>query len=284
MPAHRHEPRSGHGRSRVTDDGETGAEWRARWAARELGIRAVRVGARQLYPDTVGDYLRAWTWRLGLRDRGARRYIARAVAPGMAAVDVGAHLGAYTLALADAVGPQGRVLALEPDAHNVDLLTRAAPRWQLPQVEVRACAAADYAGWTTLHRSPHDGGDHRIVAAAGARGRVTVRALCLDEALADWPRVDLIKLAVQGAEVLVLRGLRRTLAQHPELRLLCAVAPALLAHSGAAAHTLFEPLAAAGLAPHLLRRDGRAVAVHPSVVWTTAQTTGRIMALFARPA
>ena len=258
-------------------------DWLGRTASRDIGLRAVRVGADQLYPDTLGDYVRAWAWRLGRRDRGVRHWIARHVAPDMAAVDVGAHLGAYTLALAHAVGPRGRVLALEPDAHNFDLLTRAAPRWRLPQVDARPLAAADYTGWTTLHRSATDHADHRIVSAATDRLRITVRAVCLDELLADWPTVDLVKLAVQGAEVLVLRGLSRTLERHPELRLLCAVAPAMLAHSGAGADALFEPLAAAGLRPHVLRPDGSPEAVHPTVAWTMASARRRLMVLFARP-
>ncbi|MDX2170121.1 MAG: FkbM family methyltransferase [Deltaproteobacteria bacterium] len=256
--------------------------WLARAAAREIGLRAVHVSGGWLYPDTLGDYARAWAWRLGQRDLGARRWIGRAVQAGMATVDVGAHLGAYTLALAHAVGARGRVLALEPDAHNFDLLTRAAPRWRLPQVDARLLAAADYTGWTTLHRSATDRADHRIVSAAADRLRVTVRAVCLDELLADWPRVDLVKLAVQGAEVLALRGLRRTLAQHAELRLLCTVAPALLERSGAAADALFEPLAELGLRPHVLRRDGSAEPVHPTVAWGMASAQRRLMVLFAR--
>jgi FkbM family methyltransferase len=256
--------------------------WLARAAAREIGLRAVHVGGGWLFPDTLGDYLRVWAWRLGQRDAGPRRWIARAVQPGMAAVDVGAHLGAYTLALAQAVGPSGRVLALEPDAHNFDLLTRAAPRWRLPQVDARLLAAADYTGWTTLHRSPTDPADHRIVSAAVDRQRVTVRAVCLDELLADWPRVDVVKLAVQGVEVLALRGLRRTLADHPELRLLCTIAPALLERSGAAADALFEPLAELGLRPHILRRDGSAEPVHPTVAWGMANAQRRLVVLFSR--
>lgn len=265
----------------MSSDASPGA-WLARAAAREIGLRAVHVHGGWLYPDTLGDYARVWAWRLGQRDAGPRRWIARAVAPGMAVVDVGAQLGAYTLALAQAVGAGGRVLALEPDARNFDLLTRAAPRWRLPQADARLLAAADYTGWTTLHRSRRDPADHRIVSAASDRLRVTVRAVCLDELLADWPRVDLIKLAVQGAEVLVLRGARRTLAAQPELRLLCTIAPALLERAGAGADALFAPLAALGLRPHLLRRDGSPEPVHPTVAWGTATARRRLVVLFTR--
>jgi hypothetical protein len=55
--------------------------------------------------------------------------------------------------------------------------------------------------------------------------------------LADTPRVDFIKLAVQGAEVSVLRGARQTLARHAALRILCDVSPPLLERSGVGAST-----------------------------------------------
>jgi len=250
---------------------------------RDIGLRAVRVGADYLYADTLADYAFAWAWRLRLRDAAARRWLARHVAAGMTAVDVGAHLGAYTLALAHAVGASGQVVALEPDAHNFDLLTRAAPRWRFPHVDTRSLAAADYSGWVTLHRSATDPGDHRIVPVEPERKRVTVRALRLDEVLADAARVDVIKLAVQGAEVLVLRGARQTLTRCREVRLLCAVAPALLERTGASAAALFEPLAELGLLPHLLLANGDAEAAHATVVWARAAACGRLMVLFRRP-
>jgi FkbM family methyltransferase len=264
------------------DVGERWARVLERHGGRDIGLRAVRVGADHLYVDTLADYAAAWAWRLGRRDAAAQRWITRHVGPGMVAVDIGAHLGAYTLALAHAVGPNGHVVALEPDAHNFDLLTRAAPRWRFAHVDTRALAAADYSGWVTLHRSASDSGDHRIVPVEPQRARVTVRALRLDEVLADAPRLDVIKLTVQGAEALVLRGARQLLSRFPEVRLLCAVAPALLERSGTSAAALFEPLADVGLQPHLLRADGEAETAHPTVVWTCAQAVGRLMVLFQR--
>ena len=40
-------------------------------------------------------------------------------APGIAAFDVGANIGMYSVALGRAVGPDGLVIALEPDETNV---------------------------------------------------------------------------------------------------------------------------------------------------------------------
>jgi hypothetical protein len=53
-------------------------------------------------------------WRLGLLDRPARRLIARVVQPGMLALDVGANVGWYRLALARRVGATGGRRGNEP--------------------------------------------------------------------------------------------------------------------------------------------------------------------------
>jgi FkbM family methyltransferase len=249
---------------------------------RDIGIRAVELGPDRLFVDSLDRYAAALAWKCRLRDAAAQRLIAREVGPGMVAVDVGANVGWYTLALARRVGAAGRVYAFEPEARCFELLGRAVGGGRCTQVEPRQVAAADYSGWTTLYVADGDQGDHRVVAAAGERRMVTVRAISLDDVLADATRVDFVKLAVQGAEVSVLHGLRRTLARHAGLRLLCAVSPALLERAGAGADALLGPLRAAGLLPHRVDPDGTAEPISPGAAWSLARARGRVLLYFRR--
>jgi hypothetical protein len=84
---------------------------------------------------------------------------------GGVAIDVGAYLGWYSVALARRAGLGGRVIALEPEAGNFDLLTRAVGAGRFPQIDARQVAAAEYSGWTSLYVATGDRGDHRIVPA-----------------------------------------------------------------------------------------------------------------------
>jgi len=208
--------------------------------ARDIGIRSVRIGSDRVFVDSVDRYLAAWARKLRLRGAAVQRLIARELAADMIAVDVGANVGWHTLALARRVGVGGRVVALEPEPRAFELLGRAVWRW--PHIEARQLAAADYSGWATLYVAPVDQGDHCIVPSGEERQRVTVRAVSLDDVLADLPRVDFVKVSAGGAEVMVLRGLRRTLATHGGVGVLCAVSPALLERAGAGADALFAPL------------------------------------------
>ncbi|HSP96719.1 MAG TPA: FkbM family methyltransferase [Candidatus Dormibacteraeota bacterium] len=256
--------------------------WLRRQGARDVGVRAVPVGADAVYPDTVDGWLTSQAWRLGLRDGGAQRLIAREMAVGGLAVDVGAYLGWYAVALARRAGATGRVIALEPETGNFDLLTRAVGAGRFPQIDARQVAAAEYSGWTSLYVATGDRGDHRIVPADEERRTCTVRAVSIDDLVGAEPRLDFLKISVQGAEVSVLRGARRALEHNPALRILCAVAPALLTRAGASAAALFEPLAERGFAPYRLERDGSAVRTHATALWAEAQARGRLLVLFRR--
>lgn len=241
--------------------------------ARDIGVRSVAIGADRVFVDSVDRWLAAWARKLRLRGAAVQRLIAREVGADRIAVDVGANVGWHTLALARRVGVGGRVFALEPDARAFELLGRAV--WAWPQIDARQVAAADYSGWATLHVAPIDQGDHRIVPSGDERQRVTVRAVSLDDLLADAPRVDFVKISAAGAEVMVLRGLRRTLARHPGMGVLCAVSPALLERAGAGADALFAPLQEAGLTPHRILADGAVEPVAAAVAWSLARARGR---------
>lgn len=250
--------------------------------ARDIAIRSVQIGSDRLFADTVDRYAAALAWKHGWLDAGAQRLIAREIRPRMVAVDVGANLGCYTLALARRVGVDGHVYALEPEPRCFELLCRATGGDRCVQVEARQVAAGEYSGWTTLYVAGTDHGDHRVVPAAEERRAVTVRAVSLDDLLADVPRVDFVKLSVQGAEVSALRGMQRTLARHAQLRVLCAVSPALLERAGAGPDNLFGPLCGAGFVPHCLQRDGTTERVHPEVAWSMACAAGRLLLYFRR--
>jgi FkbM family methyltransferase len=65
------------------------------------------------------------------------------VIPGDVVVDVGAFIGTHTLALAQAVGPEGQVLAFEPNPETARLLRANVARLGLGNIRVSDVAVAD---------------------------------------------------------------------------------------------------------------------------------------------
>jgi FkbM family methyltransferase len=129
----------------------------------------------------------------------------------MTALDVGAHVGYFTLLLARLVGSQGRVVAVEADPANHALLCENVIRNGATNVRVVHAAAAAVSGTATLSVCEDNTGDHRAYSWNSGRRTLTVPALALDELDPPFESLDIVKLDVQGTEHRVLAGLAETL-------------------------------------------------------------------------
>lgn len=64
------------------------------------------------------------------------------VKPGDTAADLGCHAGYYTFALAECVGPEGRVHAVDLDSEAIRTVEREARERGVRNIETHACSAA----------------------------------------------------------------------------------------------------------------------------------------------
>ncbi|HEY3842829.1 MAG TPA: FkbM family methyltransferase [Acidimicrobiales bacterium] len=136
-----------------------------------------------------------------------RRYLR----PGMTVVDVGANVGYFSALAAQLVGPEGHVLALEPNSENCRLILLTALANHADNIDVLPLAASDRRGWNYF--SAHVGSNGGFIASARGDlldGRGTVVASFPLDDLVEGP-VHFIKLDVEGAEGLVLAGAKRLL-------------------------------------------------------------------------
>ncbi len=127
--------------------------------------------------------------------------------PNHTVLDVGAHVGTYSL---PAAATGARVLAVEPATTNADLLRRSAKLNGFQEMEVIQAVAAARAGTTRFAAF----GPWGHVAPAGASGDqnagVEVPAVALDDVIRakDYGRISLVKIDVEGFELDALAGLR----------------------------------------------------------------------------
>ena len=150
------------------------------------------------------------------------------VREGAIVMDVGANVGAYTLLFATWAGPSGRVVAFEPShASRLGLERHLRLNGLSDRVTVRAEAVADITG-TVPFSETGSAGDNRMLAAAHVEAHVVPSVRLDDFCAAHGLAPDVIKIDVEGAELAVLRGARRTLAMRgAELSLFVELHPSL---------------------------------------------------------
>ena len=132
-------------------------------------------------------------------------------------VDVGANIGWYALVAATSA-PGVKVIAVEPNPHNVQLIFRNLTANRLENVRVHACAATDRRRLLQLR---YDAGYGFVHSPEEAIEEPFVQGVPLDELLAAEARVDLVKMDVEGHEPVVLAGTtvkRATLHNEDQIR------------------------------------------------------------------
>jgi FkbM family methyltransferase len=128
---------------------------------------------------------------------------------GDSVLDLGAHIGTFSLAAA-ALGC--RVLSVEASPRNAQLLQASVERNGFQNMQVAHAAVAERAG--VVRFIPH--GPHGLVyTPAVSLPSVTVRAVTVDQLLAEagWQGVDLIKMDVECSEIAAIQGMSRLLAR-----------------------------------------------------------------------
>jgi len=120
-------------------------------------------------------------------------------------VDIGANLGRYSILLSK---NYERVLAIEPDISNMWFLKQNVKHAKVNNVEFLQCAVSDENGEALLYFGSH-AGEHSIFRKQQFGGR-KVQTRRLSSIIRD-EQVDLIKVDVEGAEWLVLKGSEKIL-------------------------------------------------------------------------
>ncbi|MFA5377909.1 MAG: FkbM family methyltransferase [Dehalococcoidia bacterium] len=167
----------------------------------------------------------------GLYERFETALVKRHLKPGQIFVDVGAHIGYYSVLAASIVGPTGGVYAYEPNPANVELLRANTEQFE-GIVRMRDCAVSDAPGRAKLYLSATNSGDHQLFRSVGREAvDVAVISLDSDPALAGLS-VNILKIDVQGLEVSVLRGARELIARSPSLMGIVEYSPAHLRLAG----------------------------------------------------
>lgn len=187
------------------------AQAQSAYLGNRIGLCRV-LGRYKFYVDTRDIGFGSHVLLDGFWEMWLTQFIARHVKPGMVVADVGANFGYYSLLLADLVGEDGHVYAVEPNPHAAQWLRRSLSLNGLASnVTICEAAAGDSDGGDISLFVPEDEPKNATVAHGDTGGQAgvihTVSARTLDSLTAAHERIDFLKIDAEGAEEAILRGM-----------------------------------------------------------------------------
>jgi FkbM family methyltransferase len=174
-----------------------------------------------------------------------QRTFRESVQKGNVVVDIGAHIGYYSLLAARLVGETGTVHAVEPCHETTAFLQKSIQANRFTNIAVHSCAAG----------SRHGLREFQITGSSDSHGFYrhpntgTVRTVEVMQEPLDGiieGRVDIVKIDVEGAEIEVLEGMRDILMHNRKLALWAEWFPAGMQSAGRSPSELPERLRSLG--------------------------------------
>ena len=212
--------------------------------------------------DAVSDQL-----FIGIFEQRERQFLQQFIKPGMNVLDVGAHAGFYSLMASKLVGPTGRVVAFEPSPRERQRLTRHLRLNRCRNVTVEAFAVGEHAGEATLlvFDEGETGCNSFHLDNTKGTSPVTVPVRPLDEYVAAkaLPRVDLVKMDIEGGELSALRGAER-LFQTMRPALICELHEKRTAPWGYGARAIVDLLASWHYGWYIVEEGGTLAPLDPN--------------------
>lgn len=153
----------------------------------------------------------------GVWDPSLTAFVEKTLRPSDVFIDVGAHVGYFTLLASRRVGPTGTVLSIEPNPFALKQLERNVERNHLQNVLVAHTACGEAQSVVRLHLHSESNSSMASLYSKDSSGSVAVEVPCttLDQLCQERGvrRVNLVKIDVEGAELFVLRGMKRVMRE-----------------------------------------------------------------------
>lgn len=113
--------------------------------------KVIEVFGNKMHVDPELDGVSQALNEKGVFEEDTTRLLRRIIKNGMTVVDVGAHIGYYTLIFASEVKGEGIVFSFEPDPQNFEILSTNVEENEFENVTLKQVVILDYDGETMLY-------------------------------------------------------------------------------------------------------------------------------------
>lgn len=147
------------------------------------------------------------------------RFVRALMQPDQQAIDIGANYGMFTLSLAKAVGPNGRVWAIEPASNTAAFLRESVQLNGFEQVNIDQMALSDHVGTARLALNNCAELNELIRDESSSLPSEEVALSTLDHLMTQhsWSDIAFMKMDAEGEEVPIIRGGKEFFQRHSPL-------------------------------------------------------------------
>ena len=193
----------------------------------------------------------------GVWEEAETQFVKETIEEGEIVLDVGAHIGYFTLLFSKLVGNKGKVFAFEASPQNFTLLKKNVKINDYQNVELINKAVSDKTGITKLFLSELNSGDNRIFDDGQNPTSVDVNEIALDDFFKDSKfqnQISFVKMDIQGAEGKAINGMKNLLKKNNKIKLITEFWPYGLIRSGTNPDQFLRELSNLGFKPSIISK------------------------------
>lgn len=178
------------------------------------------------------------------------------IRPGDHILDIGANIGFYSRLLAEWTGNSGKVYAFEPDKTNFSHLKKATVG--IANIVLFNKAVSDKEETLKIYKSKLLNVDHRTYPVNNYESVEEIEAVSIDGLMTKGliPKVDLIKIDIQGYEMVAFKGMKDLLTNTKNVVVVAEFWPHGFKRAGSSAIAFYDFFDAMGFSFSLISDDG----------------------------
>lgn len=162
------------------------------------------------------------------------------IKPGDYILDIGANIGFYAKLLAEFTTSKGRVFCFEPDSTNFKYLTKNVKG--IKNITLFNKAVSDKDDTLKVYKSKLLNVDHRTYPVNNYDSIEEISSVKIDDLIANKiiPKVDIIKIDIQGYELTAFKGMEQLLSSSTDLKIVAEYWPHGFKRAGTSAVEFFD--------------------------------------------
>ena len=165
------------------------------------------VNGMTMYLDLEDGGISEVLYHRGNRELAFMAIMNDTVNDGMTCIDLGSNIGYTTLVMLNNVGNDGIVYAIEPDPHNLELLTKSIEANNLTnRAEIIQAAISNTDGELDFWMAENGPNLSSVQKTKHSTKKITVPCYSLNKFLEDRRYPNFIKMDIEGHEVQVFEG------------------------------------------------------------------------------